>query len=285
MSSYRVGFLGGVKKGRDHTEYPQWAPIAERNALPPDFQSIAPIGFTLSEMMLVAWGVRLWTLTGDGAWNDGIGNSDSIHYDQSIQDPAAFGPHYIPPNPNSFYSGDPDGGHPKHRVAVPAPTDDTACPDERFLVVASGPKSNYFANTPTILSGYNWRVFGSLLFQVSPRTSTSSPSDSGFYDEDNELFYPYLQFQVFFHVNVSQVFPDTYKAGATTYQALSGTNRIVGHFLMLGHSVPLYAFAPSVSIFSTDFAVDPFKWWVFENLVGQPVYNEDTGAQIADPFA
>lgn len=277
---YLVRCISGNTNQVDHTQYGT-IPYADR---PTDaFKTLTPIGFDLDQIMQLAWRVKRWKISGTAAWTwtGGSHGSDSrtVVYDPDTnQDPSPPSPFdaqsHLPFKKNSF-------------IATPH-----YIPDERWLVAAYGPEALYIATTPTgsfrpFFAKYQSFVLG------GGNPSLQFPSIYYGGPDGSFVFYP-IQY---FHIEMDGAINGAGFAVMTSNLAevgalTNGRGTEIGTLTVLGREVKLYAgvaltgYSGSGTLtLSADFTMEPDKYWPFANSDNFPVYDEDTGAQLVDPFS
>lgn len=266
--SFRVACVAGNTIHVDHTQYGT-VPFSFRPT--DDSRTIWPVGFSLEEIMKLAWRVRKWKITGTASWNftDNSGSDgDTIIYDESAQDPDPFPPF--------------DGEEHLPRKKW----DEEASPDERFLVVSYGPSARYIA-TPRV--GGSWRLIGSFLSFATSNVSLQFPSM--YYKSDEELFWPFIEFEINMAAHPPRA-SMTSNLTSISSVGVQGRGSPVGTLNILGREIILYSASqltgwPNSGLLTMSgaFTMEPKTWWPYANSQGNPVYDEDSGAQINDPFA
>lgn len=278
MPSYTVPFVAGDTPGRDHL--PQGtSPIADRPS--GDFATLYPVGFTLDEMMKLAWLVRKWEVNGTADWVlvETLTTSDSMSYSPAVQDVQPYG----------GYDG--QEHYARHKIILVG--EEELAPDERYLTMAYGPNANYIAmdRTGPHVGAYHWRLKAN--FQATSGTNADLRSPVGYFDAGSNLFYPLLVFNVAMDTSDNPSFPGH---AMTSYRALisgvgsNGRGSVVGSCTILGKSFDLYSASaltgPGFTLsMSAAFTLTPIEYWPYKNSVGDPVYDSTTGDTLNDPFS
>lgn len=275
MSALRIPYLVGNTFQRDHVQWPTITPA--QAALIPGYSRL--IGVNLNRIMALAWRVRRWKI-------EAADISVAANW-------VNFSNHY----------------HLTASFTMPEITLNMLGTTELALIGSA----IYTGHSPLVGSGFSGSINQNVL-ETSHLTVDSTPpvdvteaanhllqvnallfgtGGAGFefvtWDAATKLFYPFIACN-----GLIPSLSDT--------QIRFGPDAVGGHGTLtirpgvvpefdVPMKVTVFVTSPSPPKFATvtagsaDLTMTAIKFWPFSNSLGQPVYDEDSGAQLNDPFA
>lgn len=273
MSNYTIPYLVGNKPVRDH----QYWPLIDSEIV----DAYQLIVAELQTLLHIAWRVREWTISGGTMsfeWHTTPGN---------------------PATPLRSVSGSWDEFTMEMKRMLEDMSDTRDVTDERDIL---GP--------PTDSSISDWLTLRNVGVQGSTPGTWTSPTlpsfsgdvvggffgAAGTYDPDRKVFAPPFGLTgtalragnhpivTFFAISSGELADDPSiddAEGVITVIDPAGGSSFVIPIGIVGFDTVNLQGTGTVS----DITVTPTRWWKFKNSLGEDVYDEYTGAEIADPFA
>lgn len=257
-----------------------------------------PVAVDLATIQQMTWRVRKWEVSAGSFEYHGISQFGAIHYQWNVSWPAfsivpkrATVP-FDPDNPVRDVTAEPDllGQNPNQPFTLRNEGVQGGLPSDEVTADLIPNTDNGIPSTDDPAATVSGSMLGSIII-FDPDTQLFYPPATGFFGfaaENTGLHelevYPLSTDPIADPLTAPTINGGTREdvpQGTLTIVCPWGTNLVIP-IGMFGHASP--GSVPDGSG-SAEVIVTPVKWWQYRNSLGQDVYDEDTGATIANPFA